>query len=208
MKPTIVLSALVLALLTACGSPAQDTTTAPAPTSTGVRTVAASNNVTGLPYPASCVVGSADGKVLPDPTCTPGAVTTGVTPDNIKTTICAKGWTSTVRAPEAQTETLKHAAMAAYEVKGPLSTVELDHLVPLELGGSNDVANLWPESSDLPGHGFRNTKDTVEHALNRAVCAGTTTLSAAQNAIASNWATALATLNVPATAAHRTRSHG
>lgn len=204
----IAIAAALLASLAACGAPAPDDAALPPPTAGTVKVVPPSTNITGLPYPATCVIGNADGKVLPDPRCTPGAVTADITPDNIKTTICAKGWTSTVRAPEAETEPLKHTAMAAYGVKVPIGTVELDHLVPLELGGANDVANLWPEPSDLPGHAYRNTKDTVEFALNRAVCLGKVTLSAAQNAIATNWTTALAMLNVPATVAHKARSHG
>ena len=62
---------------------------------------------------------------------------------------------------------------------------ELDHLVPLELGGSNDATNLWPEYPPVP-----NPKDKVENALNAAVCAGRVSLVAAQNAIASDWLTA------------------
>ena len=62
---------------------------------------------------------------------------------------------------------------------------ELDHLVPLELGGSNDITNLWPEVGKLP-----NTKDEVEYTLNRAVCDGQVTLAAAQLAIATDWLTA------------------
>jgi hypothetical protein len=59
---------------------------------------------------------------------------------------------------------------------------ELDHLVPLELGGSNDTTNLWVEAGPLP-----NPKDAVEDALNREVCDGTLSLRAAQREIAQNW---------------------
>ena len=62
---------------------------------------------------------------------------------------------------------------------------ELDHLVSLELGGANDAANLWPEYPPTP-----NPKDKVENALHAAVCDGRVKLTAAQNAIASNWETA------------------
>jgi hypothetical protein len=68
---------------------------------------------------------------------------------------------------------------------------ELDHLVPPELGGSNDITNLWPEAGRVP-----NPKDKVENALNRAVCAGKVSLAAAQNAIASDWLTARARLGL------------
>ena len=59
---------------------------------------------------------------------------------------------------------------------------ELDHLVSLELGGSNDASNLWPEAPPSP-----NPKDEVEGALNSAVCDGQVTLAAAQDAIAADW---------------------
>ena len=68
---------------------------------------------------------------------------------------------------------------------------ELDHLVPLELGGSNDATNLWPEMGKRP-----NPKDSVETALKHAVCKGTVTLAAAQQAIATNWHTAESTLGL------------
>ena len=62
---------------------------------------------------------------------------------------------------------------------------ELDHLVPLELGGSNDATNLWPEYPPTP-----NPKDKVENTLNAAVCDGRVSLAAAQKAIAADWLTA------------------
>jgi hypothetical protein len=62
---------------------------------------------------------------------------------------------------------------------------ELDHLVPLELGGSNDATNLWPEYPPSP-----NPKDKVEDALNHAVCDGKVSLARAQAAMASDWMTA------------------
>jgi hypothetical protein len=126
-----------------------------------------------------------DSGKLPDPSCTPGSVDPAETQKNIKSTICKSGWTATVRPPESQTNYAKyHVAYPAYHIKaGTVS--ELDHLVPLELGGSNDITNLWPEVGRVP-----NPKDTVENALKRAVCGGKVTLVAAQNAIASNWITA------------------
>jgi len=38
---------------------------------------------------------------------------------------------------------------------------EVDHLISLELGGSNAIANLWPEAA-LPKPGFHQ-KDAVEN---------------------------------------------
>jgi hypothetical protein len=64
---------------------------------------------------------------------------------------------------------------------------EVDHLVPLEAGGSNDIANLWPEAAE-PRPGFHE-KDKVENYLHDAVCAGAITLPEAQRAIATDWLT-------------------
>lgn len=122
----------------------------------------------------------------PDPACTPGTVEDTVTQNNIGSTICVTGYTTKIRPPASATDKVKRDLYGAYGV--PDSTPsELDHLVSLELGGSNDPRNLWIEPGSLP-----NPKDTVENALHKAVCDHKVTLAAAQQAIATNWTTALA----------------
>jgi hypothetical protein len=127
---------------------------------------------------------------LPDRSCTPGAIDPAVTQANIQSTICRPGYTDSVRPPEPQTEAFKwdiaEPAYGQYHLSG-----ELDHLVPLELGGANDASNLWVEAGPIP-----NPKDAVEYALNRAVCNGQLTLRAAQRAIARNWIKAAAALGI------------
>jgi hypothetical protein len=121
--------------------------------------------------------------VLPDPNCTPGETNPAVTQATIDSTICVSGWTSTIRPPADYTENLKRQQMAAYGDTNPISDYEEDHLIPLELGGSpTSPQNLWPELGTTP-----NPKDAVEDAANAAVCDGSITLAAAQQAIASNW---------------------
>lgn len=150
--------------------------------------------VTGLPYPASCHVQPVN---RPDPVCTPGSVNPAVTQETISSTICKSGWTATVRPPASNTGPVKRAAMRAYGLPASSSgTTELDHDVPLELAGSDDVTNLWSEVSDIPNAGFRNTKDLVENRLKAAVCARQVTLAAAQSAIATDWTTAEQTLGL------------
>ncbi len=162
-----------------------------------LRATANTGHVTGL-APADCRQHTAaDGQPLPDPTCTPGVVSTAVTQNNLDAAICRPGYTKTVRAPEPETEPFKKKTMTVYHEPGPLGDYELDHLVSLELGGSNDAGNLWPEHNDHPT-GAINSKDLVENALNKAVCSHTVTLTAAQTAIATDWTTALATLGLPA----------
>jgi len=130
----------------------------------------------------------------PDPHCTPGALNPAVTQASIGSTICASGWTSTVRPPESITEPEKYASIEAYGDGGSASSYEYDHDVPLELGGAvNDPRNLWPEP-DYPtpsekGY-YLNPKDHLEWALNRLVCDRHMSLSQAQRSIATDWVSA------------------
>lgn len=156
-----------------------------------------------MPSPAACHYASANGFALPDPACTPGAVDGAVTQATIASTICRSGYTASVRPPESITEPAKHRSMAAYGSPGSAARYEYDHLVPLELGGSSDVANLWPEPNAGSPSEFDSTdsfginaKDGVEDRLHDAVCSGQVALAAAQRAIASDWTTAEALLGV------------
>lgn len=129
-----------------------------------------------------------DSRKLPDPRCTPGAIDPAVT----AAVLCAPGYsTRSYRPPSSQTDAAKWDTVApAYGI--PRGTEgELDHLVPLTLGGANDLSNLWIEQGTIP-----NAKDHLEVALHRAVCDGQVTLADAQHAIAANWETAESTLGI------------
>ncbi|AKJ10689.1 hypothetical protein ABB07_11890 [Streptomyces incarnatus] len=148
---------------------------------------------TGSAHAAGC---SQSYLPLPDPVCTPGALNPDVTQDTIDSTICVSGWTSTVRPPSSYTTALKKKQIAAYGYSDTsLSDYEEDHFVPLELGGSpRSEQNLWPE----PHYGAETSanKDTVENKLKKAVCAGDVSLADAQNAIMTDWTTALSSLGL------------
>ena len=142
-------------------------------------------HVTYSTHPAGCQArGTGPATYRPDPACTPGGIDPKVTQANLASTICKSGYTATVRPPSSETGKAKTAQYQAYGIRTG-TTSELDHLVSLELGGDNDIANLWPEVGTLP-----NPKDKVENDLHRAVCAGRVKLSAAQLAIATDWTTA------------------
>lgn len=131
---------------------------------------------------------------MPSPDWTPGAINPDVTQANIHSTICAKGWTRTVRPPLSVTSRIKTDRMKLYGYSLPASDFELDHLVALELGGApRDVKNLWPEPWEskagrlVPrGHGAES-KDGVENRLRAQVCSGARTLADAQQRIAADW---------------------
>ena len=146
----------------------------------------AGSTLTGTaPAPRTCHARTAaNGQPLPDVHCTPGAIDAAVTQANIHTTICLVGYTTTVRPSVSQTDAFKVKDELAYSI----SSGELDHLVPLELGGSSDAHNLWVEPGSIP-----NPKDAVENALHTKVCAGQMTLADAQLGIATNWTTFLTT---------------
>lgn len=116
---------------------------------------------------------------LPDSSCTPGDVFPSVTTDQI----CKAGYAGSVRnVPQSE----KDQVYAEYGiVQHPPGAYEIDHLVSLELGGSNDIRNLWPEAA-LPKPGFHE-KDSVENFLHVQVCSGKMTLQDAQTGIAKNW---------------------
>jgi hypothetical protein len=147
------------------------------------------------PAPGTCQYRTAaNGQTLPDPNCTPGAISPKVTQDTLATTICRTGCTKSIRPPASITEIEKRENAAAYGYTGSLKDVEYDHhLVPLEVGGDpNDPRNLWVEPGASP-----NPKDAVESKLHRLGRDGTVPLTEAQEAIAADWTTALATLGVP-----------
>src|SRR5260370_28866183 len=70
--------------------------------------------------------------------------------------------------------------MAAYGRSGGLRDYELDHFVPLELGGCPDCrSNLWAEPYDA-SLGAKQ-KDRVENYLHRQACSGEISLKEAQD---------------------------
>ena len=117
--------------------------------------------------------------LVPDPVRTPGDVLT-----SDPKIVCVSGYTKTVRnVPQA----LKEQIYRSYGVTSRQSgEYEIDHLISLELGGSNSARNLWPESyktQPLNAH----IKDSLENRLHALACSGKITLQQAQQAIASNW---------------------
>ena len=111
---------------------------------------------------------------LPNAALTPGAVLTSDV-----NTICKTGYSSTVRNV---TGAEKQQAAAEYHYTGPSSGVEYDHLISLELGGGNDLKNLWPQPI-----AEAHVKDRLENYLHAAVCSGKMQLPDVQARVAANW---------------------
>jgi hypothetical protein len=116
------------------------------------------------------------GSVLASATLTPGVLNASVTQATIRSTICRRGWTRTIRPPTDYTSALKLRQMPAYGETGPPTGYQEDHLISLELGGHpTDPRNLWPEPYPRAAE-----VDRVENDLNAKVCSGALTLAAAQ----------------------------
>jgi len=117
--------------------------------------------------------------LLPDSSKTPAE-----TLDVTRADICVAGYTKTVRnVPTA----VKDAVYASYGiVRHAPGEYEMDRLISLELGGSNSVRNLWPQSyktSPWNAH----VKDKLENRPHADVCSGKLDLKAAQQDIAHDW---------------------
>jgi hypothetical protein len=115
---------------------------------------------------------------LPDRACSPGAILTTDT-----SVICVPGYSKTVRdVPTSE----KQQVFAEYGIDWSLrSEYEVDHIVSLELGGSNDISNLFPDSYSIQ-YGAR-IKDKLEDDLHELVCTHRLSLTVAQDEIATDW---------------------
>ncbi len=121
---------------------------------------------------------------IPDPTLTPGVVT----PMDVQI-ICATKWGADKRHV---TTAMRRQVFASYGLSGNLDPsckskrhFEIDHLVSRELGGADDILNLWPQCH--AGRWNATLKDRLENRLHKEVCQGTIALKQAQNEIRTDW---------------------
>jgi hypothetical protein len=178
-------------LTPSASTPSTTTTVAPvttaAPTTTNAATTPASGTVdigntvllAKQTKTSGCKLGA-----NPDRRCSPGAYYSKLT----TAAICAPSFrTGTIRnVPQSEKFDVEREYGLAAKLYG--STLEIDHIVSLELCGSNDIANLYPEKATLPANapGF-HVKDKLENKLHDLVCDGTMSLRSVQKQIAANW---------------------
>jgi hypothetical protein len=124
---------------------------------------------------------------LPDPKLTPGIVL-----NTDAKAVCERGYAGKVRAVSVATrrEVFRRYGLESVPLDWRPYAYEVDHLISLELGGSNDLSNLWPEPRELVVNGRKvgaEEKDRAEDATHRAVCKGEIGLREAQKQISSDW---------------------
>ncbi len=130
--------------------------------------------------------------LLPDPTLTPGDVEIVSL-----AAVCRPGYATKARA--GLTDRVKRQVYVAYGITPAgrfrisaagdrvwQSDYEVDHLVSLELAGSNDPSNLWIQSYRLKTYNAR-WKDALENRLHWLVCHGKMDLATAQAALMTDW---------------------
>jgi hypothetical protein len=101
------------------------------------------------------------------------------------TRVCVPGYSASVRdAPDSE----KDAVYARYGVAHVPYPHEVDHLVSLEVGGSNAITNLWPEP--YAGRWGARAKDVLENKLHELVCSGRLSFPYAQRIEAKDWVAA------------------
>jgi hypothetical protein len=134
---------------------------------------------------------------------TTGAIDPRVTQETIQKTICTSEYTDIVGLSIAYADPIKARLLASGHLPGTTQNYQLDHLVPLNLGGSpTSGRNLWMQPYGDAAHPLKDTdkwpddgsvlagarhKDNVEALLNKDVCDGKLTLKESQEQIRTDW---------------------
>lgn len=140
-------------------------------------------------FPLEAVAAEAHADEVPNLSLTPGVAVPGLTAAKV----CRTKWGKDARHV---TEAMKREVFAAYGMSGnddprcapaagSKQRCEIDHLISRELGGADDVKNLWPQP--YAGRWNAHLKDKLENRLHAELCAGRLTLPQAQEAIARDW---------------------
>ena len=135
------------------------------------------------------IAGTAFADDLPDAAKTPGLVRAGLTKSNI----CSIKWGKDERHV---TDAMKQQVFESYGYSGYHDphcapdahgrTCEIDHLIGRELGGADDVRNLWPQAyGTIPWNA--HLKDKLENRLHSEACSGKLSLTAARAMLVNDW---------------------
>jgi hypothetical protein len=122
----------------------------------------------------------ADSTIVPDPVLTPGSVRTSDVRE-----ICSTP-ASRVRhwSRERDDRILEEYGLQP----GPHPDFEIDHSIPLCLGGSDTDSNLWPQPRlSIEATWNAERKDELEARMCSLVCAGQLDVHEAQRTIADDW---------------------
>jgi hypothetical protein len=168
-------AAVATLILTSCANDPSAAYFSTTPPSNGEPVVAAPKAVVvALPSSTATVT-----VAKPNPTLTPGAVS-------------ATNVVSVCSQPPSPTPTLstaeQDAILTAYGINinnGVLAVYQFDWLIPLDLGGANTEANIWPiDANKTIGY---LQKDQLDGKLRSLVCNSRIQLVQTQQLLASDW---------------------
>jgi hypothetical protein len=116
-------------------------------------------------------------QVLPDPIVTPGDA------QNVSLAEIKKLRSAPARLSNIPSD-VKRKVFLSYGLRVDETNYQLDHLIPLSLGGSDAAKNLWPHSRK-GSFWTVEKKLALEKRVYRLVCAGRLSLMAARREVAS-----------------------
>ena len=119
--------------------------------------------------------------IYPNRTLTPGAIMS-----SDLATLCDKNYSDLIIELKPSQNTI-NKVFDRYKLSSeqPEGAFEIDALVPLEIGGSNEIRNLWPQPKE-PRPGYIE-KNVIEKYLHEQVCDGKIDLEEAQAKMANSW---------------------
>ncbi len=121
-------------------------------------------------------------RLMPDRRLTPG-VARAISPSDV----CHVRYSDDARLVAASTQ---EKVLQEYGIdSSQAGKYELDYLISPQLGGTDDIRNLWPEPQSNTEWNTR-TKDALEDRLHELVCDGKIDLATAQQELASDWISA------------------
>ena len=115
------------------------------------------------------------------------ALNPDVTEETLGQTICVTGYTATIRPSTGYTNGVKKKLLREARIdESHISEYELDHLIPLAVGGHpRKLSNL--QVQPWYGENSATEKDGLERRLQHMVCNGEINLIDAQYCIAEDW---------------------
>ncbi len=131
---------------------------------------------------SSSATGHGTVRAIPDPRLTPGAARAVSASD-----VCTVSYSDDAQLLPAsiQQRVLQEYGMAGAQAQG----YELDYLISPQLGGTDDIRNLWPEPESSTAWNA-GAKDALESRLHQLVCQGKINVATAQRDLATDWISA------------------
>jgi hypothetical protein len=126
---------------------------------------------------------------------TPGATNPTITQATVTSTICQPRYVNQIKSQISKKTSTEVFAEYAIATK-MRSDYAIDHLVPLDLGGTNALTNLWP--IPLKGTATPQLKAVVDAAVHKSMCAGFISLATAQGLFNASWPSVDTNLVTPA----------